>query len=230
MYKRIAFISFAALILMMLGSATFANEESEPPTIEVVGTAKIMAMPNVATISFSVETNAANAQEAAAKNAKGTTKLMKVLKRATGKEAKLKTSGFSLSPIYEKEKRLHPEGYRVTNTVILETKNLDELGSYIDEASSAGVSRIGRLSFSTDKAEQLRRAAAAEAVRQARKTADDLAKAAGLTIKRIIKVNYIPAGPVRPYRMEVLKARARTPIEIGEIPIEERVTVVFEAN
>ena len=91
------------------------------------------------------------------------------------------------------------------------------------------MSRIGSLTFSTDRDEELRKEAAVKAVQQAKKIAEDLAKAAGLTIKKIIKLSYSPHGPVRPFRMEARAAAARTPIEVGEMSIEERVHVVFEA-
>ncbi len=91
------------------------------------------------------------------------------------------------------------------------------------------MSRIGSLTFSTDRDKELRKEVAAEAVRQAKTIAEDLAKAAGLTIKRIIKISYSPGGPVRPYRMEAMAAAVRTPIEAGEMSIEESVHVVFEA-
>ena len=91
------------------------------------------------------------------------------------------------------------------------------------------MSRIGSLTFSTDRDEELRKEAAVKALQQAKTIAEDLAKAAGLTIKKITKISYSPGGPIRPYRMEAM-ATARTPIEAGEISIEESVHVVFEAH
>ena len=230
MNKRATLLASVVFIFIMVASVTSAEEISKPPTIEVIGKAKIMTMPNMATISFSVETNAAKAQQAIAENAERTDVLLKTLKNSVGKSGKVKTTNFNVSPVYGKDDRLRPRGYRVTNTVFLETKSMNRLGTLIDEASRAGVSRIGSLIFTTDKEEEIRRQAATAAVRNAVKTAETLAKAAGLTIQKIIKVSYMPGEPVRPYRMEAMAAASRTPIEIGEIPIEERVTVVFEAN
>jgi uncharacterized protein YggE len=77
----------------------------------------------------------------------------------------------------------------------------------------------------------LRKEAAVEAFREAMVNAKELAKAAGLTIKRIIKVSYGPREPVFHYPGEVnVQTSAQTPITIGEIPIEARVTVTFEVN
>ena len=229
MFKQIPLIiSISSFI--MFSSMALAEEERRLSTIEVVGKAKIKVMPNTATISFSVETNAAKAKQAVTDNANRTDNLIKVLRKTAGNKARIKTSGFTLSPMYDKGSMLRPKGYRVRNTVILETKNLEKLGNFIDEAALAGISRIGSLTFSTDREDQFRAEAAVKAVHQAEEIARALAKAAGLTIKKIVKINYGPRESVRPYRMEAMAASARTPIEIGEITIEERVNIVFEAN
>ena len=226
MHRGYFCIVCSIFVFIALTRPVFAAEKLERSTIEVVGTAKIMVMPNLATISFAVETNAERAKQAVNENANRTAKLLAALKRITGEESKITTSGFSLAAIYRQEDRLRPRGYRVTNTVLLTTKDIDKLGILIDEASKVGVSRIGSLTFSTDKEDEFRREAAVKAVDQAMQVAKDLAKAANLNIKKIINLSYAPMGPVRPYRMEAMAA-ARTPIEIGEISIEERVTVVF---
>ena len=230
MYRRLSFVVFGVFVLMMFTSITSAQERTDVSTIEVVGTGKIMAMPNLATISFAVETNAKAAGQAVKENATRTDKLLDALKTIAGEEGKIRTSGFSLSPVYQKEDRLRPQGFRVTNTVILLTKSTDKLGDLIDEASKVGVGRINNLVFSTDKEDDFRREAAVKAVQQAVQIAEDLAKAANLALGRIIKISYAPTGPVRPYRMAIMQAEARTPIEIGDIPIEERVTVVFAVD
>jgi len=216
--------------MLSLAGTAFAQERAETSTIEVVGTGKIMVMPNLATITFAVETNSEQADRAVRENAKRTGALLDALKKIAGEEAIIRTSSFSLSPIYEKEDRLRPGGYRVSNMVLLTTKNTDQLGALIDEASKTGASRVGSLTFSTDKEDELRKEAAAKAVRQATQVAKDLAAAANLTVRKVIKLTYAPTGPVRPYRFEAMAAATRTPIEIGEIPIEETVSVVFAAD
>lgn len=229
MYRRLVFSLFGTLIIITFAGLSYAKEKPGPSTIEVAGKAKIMVMPNMATVSFAVETSATKAKQAVSENAEKTDALLKALRGITAKEVTIKTSGFSLTPIYDKDNRLRPKGYRARNSVILETKSIDKLGAFIDEASKVDVSRIGSLTFSTDRDEEFRKEAAVKAVQQAREIAEDLAKAAGLTIKKIIKLSYSPRGPVRPYRMEAMAAAARTPIEVGEMSIEESVHLVFEA-
>ena len=229
MYRKFVSGLFGILIIITFAGLSYAKEKPTPSTIEVTGQAKIMVMPNMATVSFAVETSANTAKQAAGENAKKTNKLLNALREITAKEVKIKTSGFNLTPIYDKDSRFRPRGYRVRNSVLLETKSIDKLGTFIDEASRVGVSRIGSLTFSTDRDQEMRKEAAVKAVQQAKTIAEDLAKAAGLTIKKISKISYSPGGPVRPYRMEAMAAAVRTPIEVGEMSIEESVHVVFEA-
>lgn len=230
MHKRVFEIFAAIIILLTCAPSTLAGQGVSPPTIEVVGEARIMVEPNQATITFAVETNAAKAQQAVTENAERSARLLTALKRISGESAKIKTSGFSLSPVYAKEERIRPQGYRVRNTVALETNSLDKVGALIDEASTAGVSHVNSLEFNTDKEGQFRREAAVAAVHNAQEIANTLAEAAGLTIKKIIKISYGPSQPIRPFRVEAMAAAARTPIEVGEISVEERVRVVFEVN
>ena len=228
---------FASVVACMLFLAAFfsisaAEETPVTSTLEVVGHAKIMAKPNTAVLSFATETHAKNAQEAVEINAEQTQKLLKTLRKILAKEDRVKTSGYSVFPVYDQDNRNRVSGYRVTNSLVVETKNLEGLGALIDQAAQAGAVRMGGLTFSHDGEEELRTEAAVEAVGQAVRTAEKLAKAADLTIKRILKVSYSPRGVMAPLsEARALQASGgRTPIEIGEIPIEASVTVVFEID
>jgi uncharacterized protein YggE len=222
----------AIFLLMAFFSAGFAEETEGIPTLEVVGHATIMAKPNTAMLSFATETNGKNAQDAVQQNAAQTETLLKSLRGILAEGDKIKTSGYSVSPVYDKEKRIRVEGYRVINMVIVETKDLDRVGELIDGAAKAGVNRMGGLTFSHDGRDELQAEAAVEAVHRAVKTAEKLATAARLTIRRIIRISYSPRGPISPLRepRALAAPSARTPIEIGEIPIEANVTLVFEVN
>jgi len=59
---------------------------------------------------------------------KETEKVLAALKKVSDKDTKLRTTGFALSPVYEKTERVI--GYRVRNTVVLESKDLDKNGLF----------------------------------------------------------------------------------------------------
>jgi uncharacterized protein YggE len=215
-------------LLMLLGFAAPASAEDNPSTIEITGTAAVMAPPTTVTISFAVETDSPKAQAAVKENAERTEKVLAALKKVSDKETKLRTTGFTLSPVYEKTERVI--GYRVRNTVVLESKDLDNTGAFIDEAADAGATRIGNLSFSSDKEEDLRKEAGLEALKFAMRDAEALAKASGMRIKRILKITYDSREHPTIVMREAAPAAARTPIAVGEIPVQVEVHVVFEMN
>ena len=123
-------------LLMLLGLASPALAEDNPSTIEITGAAAVMAPPTTVTISFAVETDSPKAQAAVKENAERTEKVLAALKKVSDKDTKLRTTGFALSPVYEKTERV--VGYRVRNTVVLESNDLDNTGTFIDEAADAG--------------------------------------------------------------------------------------------
>ena len=229
MSRTCASVMASLFLLMASGLPVFA-EENGRSILEVTGHARIMVEPNLATLSFAVETDAKDAQDAVQSNARKTEAVLNVLKSLLVKEDKLETSGYSLFPIYHHEKPTQLAGYRVTNTVVVETKALDKLGALIDETAKAGLSRLGGLVFRHEGEEQLRAQAAVQAVHQGMETAKALANAAGVTIRRMLRISYSPSGPVFPLgESRALRASGvQTPIEIGEIPIEAHVTLVFE--
>jgi uncharacterized protein len=226
MIKRLCFISLFAFFLFCPAGSAFA--EDKPTTIEITGRSAVMALPTTVTISFAVETDSPKAQAAVKDNAERTEKVLTALKKVSDKDTKLRTTGFALSPVYEKTERVI--GYRVRNTVVLESNDLDKTGTFIDDAAEAGVSRIGNLSFSNDKEEDLRKEAGLEALKRAMRDAEALAKAAGMTIKRILKITYDSREHPTIVMREAGPAAARTPIAVGEIPIQVEVHVIFELN
>ena len=226
MMKKSCIVSLFVFFLLGLGVSVFAEDKAS--TIEITGRAAVMAMPTTVTISFAVETDSPKAQAAVRDNAERTEKVLAALKRVSDKDTKLRTTGFALSPVYEKTERVI--GYRVRNNVVLESKDLDKTGSFIDEAAEAGASRIGNLSFSSDKEEDLRKEAGLEALKRAMRDAEAFAKAAGLNLKRILKITYDSREYPTIVMREAAPAAARTPIAVGEIPVQVEVHVTFEVH
>jgi uncharacterized protein YggE len=106
----VAFLS----LLLLLATAIPTLAEEKPSTIEITGRAAVMAMPTTIVISFSVESDSPKAQAAVRDNAERTEKVLAALKNVSDKDTKLRTTGFALSPVYEKTERVI--GYRVRNT------------------------------------------------------------------------------------------------------------------
>ena len=230
MYRKFYTLLCGIVAFLMVATSSLAGNTTEVSTIEVTGRARIMAIPNVASLSIAVENTATTAQQAVSQNALQTETVIKTLKKMSEKNTKIKTSAYSLSPVYEKGDRAKPSGYRAINNIVLETKNLDKVGAFIDEATKAGANRIGIIAFSSDKEDELKDKAASEAVHQAIKSAENLSKTAGLTIKRIVGISYGPRRPIFKSLLTAGASSASTPIEAGQIAVEATVNVVFEVE
>jgi uncharacterized protein YggE len=217
-------------ICLLFCMPAFGQDSSKAATIEVTGKASIMTLPDTVTIMFSVETESPKANEAVMENGERTNKVIGALKKISERDTKLKTSGYTLFPVYEKEKTDRTGFYRVRNTVIVESKDLGKVGAFIDQAAEAGVSRISDLTFTREKSEEIGQEAAAKALKNAIRDAEILAKAAGLSIKRILKITYDQRDHYPLRNWSVAAQPAATPISVGEIQVQAIVQVVFELN
>jgi uncharacterized protein YggE len=235
MFFLTGFITFLSLIL--ISSMAYAqNEKYEKNTLEVTGRGEIKIKPDTAYLTLSVETTAKKASDAVKENAERMKSVLDKLKSQIGKGDKISTTGYQLYPLYDyndKTKKTELTGYRASNNVVVETKNLNDLGKLIDSATQAGANRIDNLSFSSDKKEQYRKEALAKAVQDAKETAEIVAGASGVKIVRILKISpsyEVPTPVYRDFGVQKLAAAeaAPTQIEAGELTVSGTVNVVYE--
>jgi uncharacterized protein YggE len=220
-----------AAILFFIGMLWIpAQQTATLSTLEVSETASVSAPANLVRISFAVESDAGDAGESVRQNAQQTDALLKALRKMGAEGDRLETSGYRLNPMYARGSSQAPTTYRVRNMVVLTSKNIKNAGAYIDAATAAGATNVDSLSFSHDQGELLRDKASVKALQKAVKTAERLAQAAGLTVKRIVKINYSSPGPVVRYARTALAEAggAPTPIEAGDLSVSATIFVVFE--
>ncbi len=218
-------------LLLLTGVFGLSAQQTAPlSTLEVSETASVSAPANLVRISFAVESDAGEAGESVRRNAQQTTKLLEALRKMGAEEDRLETSGYRLNPMYDRGSVREVTSYRVRNTVVLTSKSIKNAGAYIDVATAAGATNVDSLSFSHDQGEMLRDKASIKALQKAVKTAERLAAAAGLTVKRIVKINYSSPGPVVRYARTALAEAggASTPIESGDLSVSATIFVVFE--
>jgi uncharacterized protein YggE len=238
MIRKCSFIPVSLILILFIYASTYAQERQEVPTLDVTGRGVIMAQPNEATITLSVETTEKKASDALKKNALSTKSLIDSLQELFKEQTTITTSNFSVSPVYEKSleineitHRANPVAYRINNSVIVKTSRIDDVGLLIDKAVDAGANRIGLLSFGRSDLEQLHKQAASRALENAMEHAEELAKVAGLSIKRILYIQYAPSGSVYNYpEIAFAEQRISTPISPREITLESFVNVIFELN
>jgi len=231
-YNNIA-ISFL-FALLFVTSSNAQSIKYEQQTLNVNGSGEVNITPDLANISFAVETNAKTAASAVKENAEKTNNVLEALKSQIGKDDKLSTTGYNLSPMYEyndQTKKSEFTGYRAINSVLVKTYNLKNIGTLIDSAAEAGSNSIQGLTFDSTKRNEYMREALAKAVEDAKATAEIVASAAGVKITTIYQISPSYNYPMPVYRDfaegKMAAAPPPTPIEAGEISIKASVNMVF---
>jgi uncharacterized protein len=233
--RLIIALAFATL----LSVSAYAQERERrplPPSVTVTGEGIVTAEPDVAEIEIGVVTEAKAAPQASKENAAKLAKVIAEVKKLLGPGDEIKTIGYSLSPNYRYPKEGgKPEltGYTATNIVRVRTGALQGVGSLIDTATQSGANKIQRLVFTLKDEDAAKREALRNATAKAKSKAEDVARALGLKIARVLSVNEGEQSfrPVmRELRAGAVMAQeaAPTPVEAGTIQIRSTVTLTAE--
>jgi uncharacterized protein YggE len=211
------------------------------PLAEVEAEGEVLARPDTAVLIFAVETEALQAQEAAADNAKKSEAFLAQVKRMLAPEEKVQSAGYRVFPIYRLKEKIQARekvrtdeimGYRAQHTFRVELRDMLKIGKVSDAGVKQGASRVQGPYWDHSKKEELQQQAAVIALKRARSLAEGLAQAAGLKVKGLVKVS--TAHAYRPMPLGLARAAApaerepETPIEVGEEKFQARVTATFE--
>lgn len=201
------------------------------PQIAVTGEGQVLTVPDMATVSLGVTTQADSAAAALAANSNAVQAVLDRLAAAGIAPRDVQTTGLSLNPQwsnYDSGPQQKIEGYVAANMVTVRVRALDGLGGVLDAAVSDGANTLNGLTFGLADPEPALREARAAAVRDARARAETLAAAAGVTLGRVLSVTEgggaVPPQPM--YRADA--AMAAVPVAGGEVGLSVSATVVWE--
>lgn len=224
-----------AAILAALPLTGATGAEAQVPTISVEAEGKVLAKPDMATLTLEVETQAPGAEAAAAENARLSDSLLRALKKMLGPDEKIQSLSYRLNPLRTTKNKTQPPaitGYQALHRFQMQVRDLGKLGPVLDAASKSGASRIQGPYWGHSRLEELQREAAVDALGKARRLAEALAQAAGLKIKGVQKISTgIRLMPLRAAPGESFLAAAPappTPVEVGEEEIKSHIQAVFD--
>lgn len=228
-----------AILLSACGTASLpvvSSSQTAPRTLTISGAGKVTLKPDIAYIYVGVHTEKPTAAEAVAENNANTQKLIEALK-AAGVDAKdLQTNNFSIWQNNQFGPDGKPSGtnYAVDNTVYLTVRKLEKLGDLLDAAVKAGANNINSIQFDVADKTQAMSAARAEAVKNARVQAEELATAAGVTLGDVQSIQYFDASPSPIFQGKgmggggAVSADVAVPINPGEMAITVTVTMAYD--
>lgn len=208
----VAFLVAATVLVGAQAIKALMNIDTPPPisgnVISVEGTGKVSAVPDIATISYTISesaTTVAQAQDVATKKSNVALALVKDL---GVEDTDIKTTSYNVSPTYSYQGPCYSSicppyesritGYTVSQTVDLKVRNLDQTGKILASLGDAGVSNLYGPNFVIDDEDELRAEARKEAITEARAKAKELAKDLNVRLVRVVNF-WENSGPIYPY-------------------------------
>lgn len=178
-------------------AASEADASDVLRTITVLGKGTVSTQPDTAQANLGVETVGENVKEATAESSEIMEAIIAALTELDIAERDIQTTNFGVWT----ERKSGPDGrlsdeltYRVTNTVTVQVRELDQLGAVLDAAIDAGANSVYGVNF------YLEESAKAESQAREKAVADALAKAtelAGLTeveVGKVISISEVIGG------------------------------------
>jgi len=202
--------------------------------LSVSAQAEAKRVPDVATISAGVVTQAADANAAMRANAVQMDKVMAAIKAAGIAERDIQTSGINLNPQYKYVENQEPTitGYQANNTVNLKVRDIGKLGKVLDALVASGANQVNGPSFEIDQPEEAYDEARRGALEKAQARAAMYAKTLGVRVRRIVSISegagFQPPRPMPMMAMARGKAEMDTAVSPGETTLSANLDVVFE--
>lgn len=222
-YKNHFFVA-AAVVVLLLGfwyMKTYARSVPPTRTFTVQGEGEVVAIPDIALISFSVLTE--GGKDLAALQKENTEKgniIIAFLKENGVEKKDIKTQSYRINPRYQNyscdgqflgsSEPCPPSeivGYSIFQEVVVKVRALGSAGSLVSGAVAQGANTVSGPDFTIDEPELLQNEARAKAVASARVKAVLLSKAGGFRLGKPVSIyeGYATPFPVR-YSLESTQA------------------------
>ena len=237
--------SLAALtgLAFALGTVPALADADDPiPQISVSATGTADVAPDMAVIGLTVLRQAETAREALDANTAAMAEVLDAMRAEGIEERDLQTANFNIQPrvVYPEPAdgvRPAPEivGYEVSNSLTVRIRDLNRLGTILDQSVTLGVNQGGGIMFTNDDPAAAIDQARTEAMQNAIAKAQTLTEAAGIGLGRILSISEQSNQP-RPIpmaRAETLMAvadAAPVPVAAGENSYSVHVSVTFELD
>ncbi|HEU5363765.1 MAG TPA: SIMPL domain-containing protein [Gaiellaceae bacterium] len=219
----VALAAIAAFAGVGRPEAARGDTGATPDTVTTVGHGVVTLVPDQASVSAGVHTQATTAADALARNAKAMNAVIDALKQAGGKD--LQTQQVSLYP--RSDDNGNVTGYTADNSVSASTQ-VAAAGALVDAAVAAGANTVSGPTLSVSDQDARYRDALKKAVEDARAKAQALADAGGFGVGPVSVVAEQSSAPQPVFeRAAVAKAADTTPVEPGTQDVTADVTVTF---
>jgi len=229
------FIAMAILSLVLTGCDSQEDKTSErTSTLTISGTGNTSAVPDIVDIQLGVDAVSEDPVDAVSENTSKMNAVMEVLDKLGIAASDVQTVYYTMwvEDVYDQEGQMTGEKrYHVTNQVNVRLREIDQIGTLLENATSAGATNIAGITFGVADTTQMEQTALDNAISNAKLKAERIAGDMGVTLGEVI--NLVEGGfysPPVPYYGEKagMGGGAAVPISQGQFSVTAQVQVVFE--
>ena len=237
---RVALGAILGLTVVLAGASPAVAQSSPEPdtartidsrTIDVVGTGVVRGTPDILDLTLGIDVRAKSAADALGRNSDLVRKVLALLRSAGVTNDDIQTADLSIWPMTNDDGTA-VIGYSVSNSLAVTIRDLDAAGKIVDTATEVASDEIvvRGLSFSFDDNSLLVARARTEAVRRAKAQAEQLAKAADVSLGRLLRIreSSAPQGPIAFASETTADSKAAAPIRPGAQSLTVEVSLRYQ--
>jgi uncharacterized protein YggE len=231
-------LAITTIVVVTVVMALKANNQDR---FSVVGSGTVYAKADIANIEIGLKTG--TKKTAAEATVESTDKINKITSaiNALGVEEKdIKTSNYTLSPVYNWTNNKGQElvGYEVTQILTLKIRDLSKIGDIIAKTTEQGANQVGNISFTIDDEFTLKNQAREIAINKAKEKAAMIASQSGMKLGKVKSVVENTEPIISPIaytnaKMDMAagsESLVSPEIQTGQNEIKVEVTLVYEVK
>ncbi len=251
LFLIIASVGVALGIILAVVAFKNFRDTSNPygNTISVTGTGEITAVPDIATISFSVHAEGKDVAAAQASVTESANAAIAALKAKDIAEKDIKTDSYTSNPKYEYTQDASCRlgycpgnqklvGYEVTHSMTVKIRDLNKVGDILAVLGTQKVDNMYGPNFTFDDDRDLQAEARAEAIDDAKMKAKELAKQLGVHLGKIVEFSEGGMGGPIPYMLKggvamdsaMAESVPAPTVPTGENTVSSQVTITYRIN
>lgn len=225
-------------LFYLAGTAMTNQADRHPPLqISVSAEASVDASPDIATLSFGVQTGRQPTSEAAVEVlSKSIDKIIVAVKAKGVEEKDIGTENFWMNPAYDYVNGSQvARGFEATQSLRVKVRDLAKVGEVLTAATQAGANQANNVQFEIDDADELREEAREMAISKAKAKAEVLAASFGKRLVGIVGFSENGGGSVAPmmamergYGMAGGGGDMVLPLPSGQQEVTSYVTLTYE--
>jgi len=224
----------------------FVRSSVPERSFQVTGEGKVIAVPDVAELSFGVITEGGKDLGLLQKeNSEKANSIIAFLKEQGIDEKDIKTTSYNISPRYQyfscqpilREQELKPcpppeiVGYTLNQSISVKIRDFNKLGEVLTGVVERGANNVSGPNFTIDDPTKFQNQAREEAIRKAKEKAEVIAKAGGFRLGKLLSLQEGVSfpSPIPMHALEVAKGGEVAPqIEPGSQEVTVTVTLTYE--